>query len=85
MRKHPRNRLATEVSAQLLKHFGDKVYDTMIPRNVRLAEAPSFGVPVLLHDPPLNWVQSLYKPGRGSHSQRNADGSGRGRIIPSLT
>jgi chromosome partitioning protein len=47
----PRNRLATEVSAQLLKHFGDKVYDTMIPRNVRLAEAPSFGVPVLLHDP----------------------------------
>jgi chromosome partitioning protein len=47
----PRNRLATEVSAQLLKHFGDKVYDTVIPRNVRLAEAPSFGVSVLIHDP----------------------------------
>jgi len=47
----PRNRLATEVSAQLLKHFGDKVYDTVIPRNVRLAEAPSFGVSVLLHYP----------------------------------
>jgi chromosome partitioning protein len=47
----PRNRLATEVSAQLLKHFGDKVYDTVIPRNVRLAEAPSFGVSVLVHDP----------------------------------
>ncbi|MCP4000802.1 MAG: ParA family protein [Gammaproteobacteria bacterium] len=47
----PRNRLATEVSAQLLKHFGDKVYDTVIPRNVRLAEAPSYGVSVLIHDP----------------------------------
>jgi len=46
----PRNRLANEVSAQLLKHFGDKVYDTLIPRNVRLAEAPSFGVSVLAHD-----------------------------------
>ncbi len=46
----PRNRLANEVSAQLLKHFGDKVYDTVIPRNVRLAEAPSFGVPIMLHD-----------------------------------
>jgi len=47
----PRNRLANEVSAQLLKHFGDKVYDTVIPRNVRLAEAPSFGVSALVHDP----------------------------------
>ena len=47
----PRNRLATEVSSQLLKHFGDKVYDSVIPRNVRLAEAPSYGVSVLIHDP----------------------------------
>jgi len=47
----PRNRLANEVSEQLIKHFKDKVYRTVIPRNVRLAEAPSFGVPVLLHDP----------------------------------
>lgn len=47
----PRNRLALEVSAQLIKHFGDKVYDTVVPRNVRLAEAPSYGVPVLIHDP----------------------------------
>ena len=46
-----RNRLANEVSAQLIKHFGDKVYDAVIPRNVRLAEAPSYGVPVLVHDP----------------------------------
>jgi chromosome partitioning protein len=39
------------VSAQLIKHFGNKVYDAIIPRNVRLAEAPSFGVSVLIHDP----------------------------------
>jgi chromosome partitioning protein len=46
----PRNNLATEVSAQLMMHFPDKVFRTVIPRNVRLAEAPSFGKPVLLHD-----------------------------------
>jgi chromosome partitioning protein len=46
----PRNNLASEVSAQLVSHFGDLVYRTVIPRNVRLAEAPSFGKPVLLHD-----------------------------------
>jgi chromosome partitioning protein len=46
----PRNRLSNEVSAQLTKHFTDKVYKTVIPRNVRLAEAPSFGVPIMLHD-----------------------------------
>jgi chromosome partitioning protein len=46
----PRNNLATEVSGQLLLHFPDKVFRTVIPRNVRLAEAPSFGKPVLLHD-----------------------------------
>lgn len=45
-----RNNLANEVSDQLLSHFGDKVYGTVIPRNVRLAEAPSFGMPVLYHD-----------------------------------
>ena len=37
-------------SSQLIAHFGDKVFRTIIPRNVRLAEAPSFGKPVLLHD-----------------------------------
>ena len=46
----PRNNLANEVSAQLIMHFGDKVFRTIIPRNIRLAEAPSFGKPVLLHD-----------------------------------
>jgi chromosome partitioning protein len=46
----PRNNLSTEVSNQLLSHFGDKVFRTVIPRNIRLAEAPSFGRPALFHD-----------------------------------
>ncbi len=46
----PRNNLATQVSAQLLEHFGEKVYRTIIPRNVRLAEAPSHGLPVIKYD-----------------------------------
>jgi len=43
----PRNTLSQQVSDQLQQHFGDKVYRTVIPRNVRLAEAPSHGVPVI--------------------------------------
>jgi chromosome partitioning protein len=46
----PRNNLSNEVSAQLIEHFGEKVFRTMIPRNIRLAEAPSFGKPALFHD-----------------------------------
>jgi chromosome partitioning protein len=46
----PRNRLANDVSEQLKRHFGDQVYRTVIPRNVRLAEAPSFGTPVMYYD-----------------------------------
>jgi len=46
----PRNNLSNEVSAQLKDHFGDKLYRTIIPRNVRLAEAPSFGKPVISYD-----------------------------------
>ena len=47
----PRNNLANEVSAQLMMHFGNRVFRTLVPRNIRLAEAPSFGRPVLEHDP----------------------------------
>jgi chromosome partitioning protein len=46
----PRNTLATDVSAELLTHFGPQVFETIIPRNVRLAEAPSHGLPVLHYD-----------------------------------
>jgi chromosome partitioning protein len=46
----PRNNLSNEVAAQLIMHFGDKVFRTVIPRNVRLAEAPSFGKAAMYHD-----------------------------------
>jgi len=46
----PRSSLTNDVSEQLKAHFGDKLYDTVIPRNVRLAEAPSHGMPALVYD-----------------------------------
>lgn len=46
----PRNKLSQEVSDQLIEYFNDTVYRTIIPRNVRLAEAPSFGLPVIVYD-----------------------------------
>lgn len=46
----PRNSLTQDVSAQLSEHFAEQLYQTVIPRNVRLAEAPSFGMPALVYD-----------------------------------
>ena len=46
-----RNNLSNAVSEQLIEHFGERVYRTLIPRNVRVAEAPSYGLPVLRYDP----------------------------------
>src|SRR5690242_1008123 len=46
----PRNTLGQQVSAQLEEHFGDKVFRTVVPRNVRLAEAPSYGIPGVIFD-----------------------------------
>jgi len=46
----PRNNLANQVSTQLITHFSEQVYRTIIPRNVRLAEAPSHGMPAMLYD-----------------------------------
>ncbi|MCZ6488463.1 MAG: ParA family protein [Gammaproteobacteria bacterium] len=46
----PRNNLSNEVSAELIEHFGAQVYRTIIPRNVRLAEAPSYGQPILQYE-----------------------------------
>ncbi len=46
----PRNSLTNEVSEQLQKHYGERLYQTVIPRNVRLAEAPSYGRPVMQYD-----------------------------------
>ena len=46
----PRNQLFDEVSNQLHEHFGEKVYRTVVPRNIRLAEAPSYGLPAMYYD-----------------------------------
>jgi chromosome partitioning protein len=54
----PRNTLAHQVSQQLEEHFGDKVYRTLVPRNVRLAEAPSYGAPALVWDPGSKGAQA---------------------------
>ena len=64
-----RNNLSSEVSEQLLKHFGDKVFKTFIPRNVRLAEAPSHGLPVIKYD----------KTSRGAIAYLNLAGEMMGR------
>lgn len=56
----PRNKLATDVSSQLIEHFGDRVYRTVVPRNVRLAEAPSHGLPVLKYDKTSNGALAYF-------------------------
>ncbi|MBS0294063.1 MAG: ParA family protein [Proteobacteria bacterium] len=55
----PRITLQSQVSAQLKDHFGDKVFDTVIPRNVRLAEAPSYGLPGVVFDPSAKGSQAF--------------------------
>ncbi len=54
----PRMTLSQQVSAQLEQHFGDKVFKTIIPRNVRLAEAPSYGLPGVCFDPASKGAQA---------------------------
>jgi len=56
----PRNKLATDVSSQLIEHFGDRVYRTVVPRNIRLAEAPSHGLPVLKYDKTSNGALAYF-------------------------
>ncbi|WP_077000054.1 ParA family protein [Variovorax sp. KK3] len=55
----PRITLQQQVSEQLKAHFGDKVFDTVIPRNVRLAEAPSYGLPGVIFDPAARGSQAF--------------------------
>ena len=55
----PRITLQQQVSEQLKSHFGDKVFNTVIPRNVRLAEAPSYGVPGVVFDPSSKGAQAF--------------------------
>ena len=67
-----RNNLSNDVSAQLQEHFGDKVYRTIIPRNVRLAEAPSHGLPVLRYDKGSRGA-AAYLALAGEYLRRNRD------------
>jgi chromosome partitioning protein len=55
----PRITLQQQVSDQLKEHFGDKVFNTVIPRNVRLAEAPSYGLPGVVFDPSSRGAQAF--------------------------
>jgi chromosome partitioning protein len=55
----PRITLQQQVSEQLREHFGDKVFATIIPRNVRLAEAPSYGLPGVVFDPSAKGSQAF--------------------------
>ncbi|MCX2862458.1 AAA family ATPase [Paucibacter sp. PLA-PC-4] len=55
----PRITLQQQVSEQLKSHFGDKVFDSVIPRNVRLAEAPSYGLPGVVFDPASKGAQAF--------------------------
>ncbi|MCC2099513.1 MAG: ParA family protein, partial [Hyphomicrobiales bacterium] len=57
----PRNNLATQVVADVRKFMGSKVYNTIIPRNVRVSEAPSHGKPVLLYDLKCSGSQAYLK------------------------
>ncbi|PWB84537.1 MAG: chromosome partitioning protein ParA [Methylocystaceae bacterium] len=57
----PRNNLATQVVADVRRFMGDKVYETVIPRNVRVSEAPSYGKPVLLYDLKCSGSQAYLK------------------------
>jgi chromosome partitioning protein len=70
----PRNTLSQQVSAQLQRHFGDKVYRTVIPRNIRLAEAPSHGLPVLGLDKASKGAQA-YLALAGEMLNRSAQGA----------
>ncbi len=60
----PRMTLSQQVSSQLEKHFGDKVFKTVIPRNVRLAEAPSYGIPGVIFDPSSRGAQAYLAFGK---------------------
>jgi chromosome partitioning protein len=54
----PRNNLSHQVSEEVVRHFGNRVFETVIPRNVRIGEAPSFGKPILLYDPQSKGAES---------------------------
>jgi chromosome partitioning protein len=69
----PRITLQQQVSDQLKEHFGDKVFDTVIPRNVRLAEAPSYGLPGVVFDPASRGAQAFIQFSKELVQRVNSD------------
>lgn len=88
-----RNNLAHQVAQEVQTHFGAKVWNTKIPRNIRLSEAPSFGKPIITYDIRSVGAQSYLalaeefivktKPTGVNHEQRSTTGLGQGTIVPS--
>lgn len=81
----PRITLQQQVSEQLKQHFGDKVFDTVIPRNVRLAEAPSYGLPGTTFDPSSRGAQAYTQFGEEMirrHGVKGATGGKTGAASP---
>jgi chromosome partitioning protein len=77
----PRSTLTQQVSRELEGHFGAKVYRTIIPRNVRLAEAPSYGKPVIAFDRSSKGAQAYLCPGAGDPGPARGPRRGRQRAL----
>ena len=73
-----RTRLAQDVEAELREHFAEQVFDTVIPRSVRVAEAPSYGVPVIEPRARLARRGGLPGPGRASSTRASRPSGGGG-------
>ena len=67
-----RTRLVAEVGDEVRRHLGDRVYDTVIPRNVRLSEAPSHGLPIHLYAPGSRGADAYRRPRRRDPRARRA-------------
>ncbi|MBL4743937.1 MAG: ParA family protein [Cycloclasticus sp.] len=66
-----RSRLTRDVSEQLMTHFADRLFDTVVPRNIRLAEAPSFGLPIIHYDKNSRGAQAYMELARELDSKYN--------------
>jgi chromosome partitioning protein len=56
-----RTRLAADVAAEVRRHFGDLVFEAVVPRSIRLAESPSHGLPVIAYDPSSPGADAYYR------------------------
>ena len=81
----PRMTLSQQVSAQLEQHFGDKVYSTVIPRNVRLAEAPSYGMPGVIFDPASRGAKAYMAFGAEMVQRHARTAASRAKPTPATT